>query len=200
MLVDQREGFCGGRQARRRRTAHQRIGARIVAGVAVAVEQHRAEHQLAARLTTRGGFLQPRQRLGPPARLIQRQGVIVAGQRITLQRGLVEPILRQLRIDRHAAPKLVGEAQVELRIGVAGEGGTAPLLNRAREVAPGPGVDPGLHICLRRRDGDHRQADQQLLVHQSSLAAIARPCRPAWTERKRHAGTIVGRHRYDARS
>jgi len=81
-----------------------------------------------------------------------------AGVRMALQRGFAIPAFRHLQVDRHAASELIGLAQIELRVGVAGDRGLAPFVDCGLIVAAVPGIDPGLGVGHgRRADGDGRR-------------------------------------------
>ena len=185
ILVHLRQRLGRGLQPVLRGQRHQRIGAWIVAGDAVAVEQHRTQHQLRARFAPCDRFFQPGLRLGALARLEQREPVIVGGLNMALCGGLAEPAFGERRVDRNAAPQLIGLAQVELRIGIARDGGRPPFLDRLAIVALRPGLDPRLHIGQRRhRDETGGQsgqprADPGKAAHHlrpSSRRSPAHPC------------------------
>src|SRR5690242_8396152 len=125
------ERLAGLRQAGVRGAGQQRIGARpVLLQPAVAVEQHRAVDQLAARIAARGGFFEPRRGLGIGTLFEQHAAVIVLGLKMALLGGLAIPILGLGLVDRHPLAEPIGLAEVELGIGIATGGGALPILDR----------------------------------------------------------------------
>ena len=105
---------------------------------------------LCARIAAIGSGTDEWQRAGLFAALEQQQAIVVARLQVAERGGPPEQLLGLGQILRHALAQLVSLSQVEHRVGIALGHRGLPFADRRGEVSPGPGIDPGLGIGLRR--------------------------------------------------
>jgi hypothetical protein len=147
------------------RSFGQGIGERPVFRGKIPVEMRGAKDILRARFAASCRCLDERHRILSPTGGEQDEPQIVFGLQMSLLRGAAIPGFGLTEIGGYAAPQLIGLAQIELRVGIAGQRERAPFGDGGGIVAALPGVDARFDVGLgrsserKRRDG--RKGDRK---------------------------------------